>query len=281
MSARCPRFLLLTAALFAILDAAPAQAIFHLMQIEQIIAGVNGDTSAQAIQLRMRQSGQNFISGTRLRVFDANGANPVTVMTFLESVQSGAAGSRILIASPAFNALTTPTAAPDFTMTNLIPESYLAAGSLVFESGTTVYWRVSWGGADYTGSCSGRLDNDSDGNFCPPFASPLPSCGLRALRFTGAANAASTNNAANYALTSAPATFTNNAGTSFTLDSLLAGPGGVDGDGDADLLDYRLVPPCLAGPLVLHAGCDCLDADIDADIDLVDFAAFQSSFTGA
>ena len=30
-----------------------ADATFHFMQIEQVIGGVNGDTSAQAVQLRM------------------------------------------------------------------------------------------------------------------------------------------------------------------------------------------------------------------------------------
>ena len=38
-----------------------AEAAFHIMKIEQIIGGVNGDTSAQAIQLRMIQAGQNVM----------------------------------------------------------------------------------------------------------------------------------------------------------------------------------------------------------------------------
>ena len=40
-----------------------AYATFHEMQIEQVILSVNGDTTAQAIQLRMRAAGQNFVSG--------------------------------------------------------------------------------------------------------------------------------------------------------------------------------------------------------------------------
>ena len=39
-----------------------AHATFHLMQIEQVIGGVNGDTSAQAIQLRMRFAGQTQVA---------------------------------------------------------------------------------------------------------------------------------------------------------------------------------------------------------------------------
>ena len=45
----------LITALLGVLALQPAaHATFHLMQIEQVIGGVNGDTTAQAIQLRMR-----------------------------------------------------------------------------------------------------------------------------------------------------------------------------------------------------------------------------------
>ena len=52
------RVLILAACGFIAGAATPAVATFHLMQIEQVIGGVNGDTSAQAIQLRMRASTQ-------------------------------------------------------------------------------------------------------------------------------------------------------------------------------------------------------------------------------
>jgi hypothetical protein len=55
MTRRFPVF----ATVFAVLAlaAAPAHATFHLMQVEQVIGGVGGYTSAQAIQLRMRLRG--------------------------------------------------------------------------------------------------------------------------------------------------------------------------------------------------------------------------------
>src|SRR4029079_17716969 len=34
---------------------------FHIMQIQMAIGGVNGDTTAQAVQLRMRTSFQQFV----------------------------------------------------------------------------------------------------------------------------------------------------------------------------------------------------------------------------
>src|SRR5207302_1189230 len=143
-----------------------AHATFHLMQIEQVIGSVNGDTTAQAIQLRMRAAGQNFVSGGKLVVFDAAGLNPITVLDVASNVANGAVGAHVLIASVNFPSHTMPTAVPDFTMANLIPASYFAAGSLAWESNAgTVFWRLSWGGAAYTGPCTGSTDNDVDGKF--------------------------------------------------------------------------------------------------------------------
>src|SRR5206468_648785 len=95
-----------------------------------------------------------------------------------------------------------PVQTPNFTMTNLIPPSYLAAGSLTFEDDFgTIYWRLSWGGAGYTGPGTLNITNDADGNANPPFAGALPSSSLQALKFNGAAGAPSTNNAADYSVT--------------------------------------------------------------------------------
>jgi len=198
----------------ALLFAVPAQASFHVMQVEQIIGGVSGDITYQAIQLRMRTIGQNFVQFGQIRAWDAAGLNPVLIVDMTTGVATGSTGSRVLIVSPNFAAHEGPT--PDFTMTNLIPASYLAAGSLTFEQdgGAPIYWRVSWGGALYTGTGAGDLTNDGDGNFNPPFAGALPTAGIDALRFPGAAAAGSTNNAADYAVTVGGATMTNNAGTS-------------------------------------------------------------------
>jgi len=199
----------------------PAAADHHLMQIEQVIGGVGGDTSAQAIQLRMRAGFQNNMAAARLRVFDADGLNPIVLINFAESVSNSQPGDRVLITTTAFNAMTTPAAQPDFTMTNPIPDSYLAAGSLVFESDTgIVWWRLSWGGNGYTGSNAGDVSNDDDGNFGPPWPGPLPSDGVQALQFQGDASDLSTTNAADYELTAGAATFTNNARDSFVLDEV-------------------------------------------------------------
>src|SRR4029450_9852341 len=192
-----------------------AHASFHFMQIEQFIGSVDGDTTVQAIQLRMRAAGQNLVSLGKLVVFDAAGLNPITIVDPVTNVANGAVGDHVLIASANFASHTVPPAMPDFMMTNLIPAGYLAAGSLCWESNAgTVMWRLSWGGASYTGSNLGSTFNDMDGNFAPPSGTPLPSSGTTAVQFQGPATASIANNAADYLLTTGPVVFINNAGTS-------------------------------------------------------------------
>ena len=197
--------------------APPARASFHLMQIEQAIGGVNGDISAQAIQLRMRSFGENLVYQARIRAWDAAGLNPVLIVDMTAAVANGFQGDHVLITSSTFQSNVSSVLAPDFTMTNLIPDSYLAAGSLTFESDFGfVVWRLSWGGAGYTGTGmvgATSIYNDADGNANPPFAGPLPSTTAQALVFAGASGALSTNNAADYSVTSGVSVWTNNAGT--------------------------------------------------------------------
>lgn len=191
--------------------AAPASASFHLMQIEQAIGGVCGDPAQQAIQLRLRSGGQNVVNQARLFARDAAGANPVLLLNFPSNVSSGSAGARVLVSTAAFNAANGVT--PDFVPTASIPASYLAAGRLTFEDDFgNILWSLSWGGAAYTGSTTGTLDNDADGNFGPSFAGPLTADSVHALRFGGSAAAQSTTNAVDYAVTSGAAVVTNNAG---------------------------------------------------------------------
>ena len=201
----------------AIALAQPAFASFHLMQIEQVIGGVNGDTSRQAIQLRMREVGQNQVTLSRVRAWDAAGLNPVLLVDLTTNVGNFAAGARVLLATSGF----LPTLVPDFVM-QPIPAAYLPAGKITFEDdGGGVWWSFAWGGAAYTGTNTGfsvaQGGNDLDGVFNPPFAGPLPSANTQAARFPGAASALSTNNAADYALTPGAAVFTKNDGSNGTV----------------------------------------------------------------
>ncbi len=220
-----PSRLALTVLALAALAPRPAHATFHLMQIEQVIGGVNGNTSIQAIQLRMRASGQNFVTSARLIAHDASDATQVLIIAFPSNVTNAALGARVLVATSGFAAATTPNLAPDFIMTHPIPASFLAAGSLTYEDNFgDVYWRLSWGGANYTGPEDGLITNDADGNFGPPMNVPLPSTSTSSALFQFGATALSTNNLNDYVITPGAATFTNNAGASGSINALV----GVD-----------------------------------------------------
>jgi hypothetical protein len=205
-----------------------ALAAFHLMEIEQVIAGVDGDTSAQAIQLKMRDFNQQFVTGNaQLVVRDATGANPVVLSTFPapNPVLSGSC-QPILLATSAMAAKTVPpldATARDFAM-NPIPAAYLPAGTLTFEAvGGVVYWRLSWGGAAYTGPhnvIASPAGNSVTALASPAYAGPLPSTGGYALRFTPPCATLSSNNAAQYGLTAGPATFTANDSVNFAVQGM-------------------------------------------------------------
>lgn len=217
----------LATAVSALIGATPAYASFHLMQIEQVVAGVGGRVDRQAVQLRMRAPGQNFISFSRIRAWDAAGSNPVMIVDFGASVANGNLGDRVLLVSSAF---ADAYGAGDVVMTNPIPPSYLAAGRLTFEDDFgTVYWSLGWGGSAYTGSNAGSLSNDNDGNFGPPFGSRLPASTAEALAFTGPASAVSTSNLADYAITAGAAVFTTNSGVARPLPSEVIFGDGFEG----------------------------------------------------
>lgn len=262
---------------------ASAFASFHFMQIEQVIGGVNGDTSAQAIQLRERSFFQNLVQQGRLIAYDATGNNPVIVATFATSVPHGQTGNRVLVATSSFASYTNPAVVPDAIMSAPIPASYLAAGSLTWEDNFgTIYWRVSWGGAAYTGTGAGSVTNDSDGNFNPPFAGPLPSGNLTALQFTGAAGASSTNNAADYAISTSPAGFTNNVPTSFTVitPACATADNDVNGDSVVNGADIAKFASCVVNNLPGTVGCVCGDTNHNGSFDQAEIDAFVNQLLG-
>ncbi len=225
---------------FAVVATSPAGAAFHLIQIEQVIGGVNGDTTAQAVQLRTRvMSTETVMSAAKLWVRDAAGENPILLIDFMSDVANGELGARILIASENFLNYLDPSITPDFTMTSLIPESYLAAGTLTFEdnAGNLIVWRLCWGGDNYTGPTDASTFNDADGDVAPPWTGSLPADGLQAVQFQGAAGDLSTTNADDYALTKGAAVFTNNAGDSATVTAPPVCPWDLDGRSSVGILD--------------------------------------------
>jgi hypothetical protein len=215
----------LIAALLTTVLAIPALADHHLMQIEQVIGGVDGDLTAQAVQFRMRSLGQNIMSHGRLKAWDAAGANPVIVIDFTTNVPNSGAGVRVLLLSANMVPKLNGASNADFIMTTPIPSSYLAAGSLTFEDDFgTVWWRVSWGGNAYTGTgaVTGTNDAELDLTFNPPFASACPTATNQAMNVILAAAAGGRSTLQDYTLTAGAAVLTNNAGVSRTVTSTVS-----------------------------------------------------------
>ena len=209
----------LVAVLVSALFPRPVEAhSLHLIQIEQVIGGVEGDRTAQAIQLRLRFPGETLLQFSRLRVYDATGQNPIILIDFDTAVPNGALGARILIASDNFAAYMSSDFVSDFTMTELIPESYLSAGRITYEGDEgTIYWSLAYGGDAYTGSTIGASINDVDGEFGPPFDGPLPTDTIQSLVFTGSATDSSVTNQDDYTVSFGAGLFTNNNGDFFLI----------------------------------------------------------------
>jgi len=223
---------LLLPVLLAFLGTVPALASYHDMQIQQAVGGVCGDPSQQAVQLRLRFSFQNLVSGKKLVAYDAAGSNPIVLATFNHDVTGFDAGDTILATTPELAAAAGIT--PDFTLTQRIPDSYLAAGRVTFEDpdanfGATILWSLAWGGTSYTGDTTGGTINDVDGDF-GKVSGPLPFSRDQSLAFQNAASDPSSTNSVDYALSASPATLTNNAGTAKTLPACLFGDTFVTGD---------------------------------------------------
>ncbi len=207
------------AGLLLLVTTVPAvRADHHTMQIHKAIGGLNGFTDVQAIQLRMRQSGQGVLTGKRVYAWDAAGSNPVLLVTCDHDVANDAGGARIVIATDNFSICTSPPTEPDFVMENRIPDEYLPAGSLTWENELgTVWWRLCWGGASYTGPTNMNGLNDPDLTCEPPWDGAMPSTTLEALRFEGSFFATGTSSLDDYSIAPGAATFTTNGGLNTVL----------------------------------------------------------------
>lgn len=259
--------------------AAPTQAQFYLVQIQQVTGGVSGDTSAQAVQLRMRFPGERDLQFARLLAWDAEGLNPVTIVDFDVDLPNGPKGDNVLIASKNFMDYLDSPIAPDYTMTNLIPASYLAAGRLTYEGDDgAIYWSLSFGGAAYVGETTGLMTNDADGEFGPPFDDALPQNDTRSLLFQGEPFDRSTTNLADYALTLGSAVFTNNMGESATV---MPCPRPIDLVAGTDLKDFALLQNCFTGAQgTIAKCCEAADLDDDLTVDLDDYYLLFYDFIG-
>ncbi len=95
---------LLSTVALLMLGALPAGAAFHLNEITKVMVGLNGNTTIQAVELKMLASGENLVTGVSIKVYDAAGAQMDSLGSFAASVPTGIAGRFILCATPNFAA---------------------------------------------------------------------------------------------------------------------------------------------------------------------------------
>jgi Ca2+-binding RTX toxin-like protein len=135
--------------------ASAASASFHLNKIREITGDTAGGNQSY-IELQMYASGENFVAGHNITVWDADGlvlGMPVPVQTHTltgPNPPNGANQSTILIGD-------TNVAGRDFTipelsnyLDNTVGGNLMAAGAICYE-GIPIDC-VSWGGANFTGA---------------------------------------------------------------------------------------------------------------------------------
>jgi hypothetical protein len=116
-----------------------AAADFHLMKVDEVVAGTASDASADFVELEMQAPGQGNVSGHPLQLFDATGAR--FGCTLPTDVLNQSTGDKILFATAAANAAFPIT--PDFVIPAMLDGT---SGAACF-AGVDC---VSWG--SFTGS---------------------------------------------------------------------------------------------------------------------------------
>ena len=164
----------------------PSFAAFHFMVVQEVFVGTPGDMinpnlgpdqRAQYVMLRMTSSGQNFVSGTAIRVEDATGNILGSFGSFTANVPSGGAAC----AYPSCPAIVIGTMAAKnlftFTFDKIVDGQPgrvalpVAGGRVCFHGGTSVFDCVAWGtfscsAANCPGGPNALHAGDLNGNGC-------------------------------------------------------------------------------------------------------------------
>ena len=199
-----------------------AEAVFHLVEIDEVMAGANGDANIQFVEMRMCCFGQNTqVNNAQLLFFDAEGVQ-TGVFLFTGDTPPGGNNVSFLTATQAFADLP-ETPAPDFIM---------PAGLLHPDSGKVCYKNVpSPPAGDFVNLCLsyGSFTGSTEGAGSP--APALPITGATSLeRFQNCGGFCGGQSNADFQLESpapkngAGVTGTVNAGTPLTLSSISVTP---------------------------------------------------------
>jgi cysteine-rich repeat protein len=234
-----------------------AQASFHLMKVVEVFPGTAASPSAQYVVIQMFATGENFVGGHAITVFDS-ADTLVGTFTFAGNVANGSNQSKILIATSQAQAFFGVTA--DLTMTAAL----ISAGGKVCWAGTLDC--VAWGA--YTGGTAG---------VGTPFnaATGLESgkAAIRRLDIAGSATVLDagddTDNSASDFIFGLPAP-RNNAGVLGTVPAATCGNGALEGLEQCD--DHNLVngdgcsSTCQISAVAVHGVAGDFDGDGKSDV---------------
>ena len=140
----------------------PALALNHVAQISEVMSGFAGDPDVQFVEIDLMAIGQQFVTNTRLTVFNADGTFNTVLLDPLGSNVASSPG-RVLMATQAFVDLTpSPGVTPDFIFPpGILPDAGMvcwggpgAAAPATFDTTDPNNYVdcVSYGGASFTGS---------------------------------------------------------------------------------------------------------------------------------
>jgi hypothetical protein len=113
---------------------------FHLVEINKLLVGYNGNTAIQAVELKLLSGGENFVGGALVAVYDSLGDPVATLGTFPGNVPNGVAGDRILCATAAFASAFSIT--PDLVINPGIP---MVTGQVSFEKPGCIINSLAYG----------------------------------------------------------------------------------------------------------------------------------------
>lgn len=151
---RCSAASVLTAAATLLAVSSPVRATFHFAHISRVMTGAGGTTDVQFVEIVMDAAGQQFVAGSKLIAFKADGTFDHVVLAVPTNSIAGGSGRPWIMASAGFAAAAGIT--PDFVFDST------GANGLIAENGM-----VCWGKpADQANPGSaGMVDCVSYGSF--------------------------------------------------------------------------------------------------------------------
>ncbi len=106
------RIVVVLAVLLAVLVPVPGQAVYHQANIDEIMSGVGGDSTAQYVEIKMLFGGQGNVAHSRLTAFSCNGLTHTILLEVPDNVCPASTGGRWTMGTASWAIATGVT--PDF-----------------------------------------------------------------------------------------------------------------------------------------------------------------------